>query len=93
MEEQVTWSEISHALFSVVDDCEPDDAWDNQRAIVDVFHQYEGQTTDELTAHGRPVKVTISSFGRHFATSDKMQYWVNNVDRKKPKSDAFGSVY
>ena len=40
-------------------------ALDAEADILGIFQKYEGMTTDEKTAHGRPVKVNPSSFARH----------------------------
>lgn len=53
----ITWKEIEDELAGDLG---------YRQAFVKIFRKYEGQKTDELTAQNHPVKVTATSFAKHF---------------------------
>lgn len=62
---QIKWSEIEAECGNF------------RAGFVATFRKYEGQTTDETDAYGRPVKVTAASFSRHIGVhEDTFRRWV-----------------
>jgi transposase-like protein len=66
---QISWAEIEAECGGFRD------------GFVATFRKYEGQDTDEKTAQGRTVKVTIASFARHMGIhEDTLNWWIRKSE-------------
>jgi transposase-like protein len=66
---QISWAEIEAECGGFRD------------GFVATFRKYEGQDTDEKTAQGRTVKVTIASFARHMGIhKDTLNWWIRKSE-------------
>jgi transposase-like protein len=60
-----------------------------REGFVAIYRRHEGEMTDETDAVGRPIKVTMTSFARHFGIGDKtFRRWVREDGRGGHSSQA-----
>lgn len=65
----ITWDEITNELTEHAG---------YRQAMVTIFRKYEGQETDEIDGSNRVVKVTATSFARHFGIKKQtFADWIN----------------